>query len=88
MSFSRKFLKYILVGFVSAVVVLTGLVSIAADHLNTAYIRPRTLVYANGNFWVYADNAFTEEQRQLLRTASIKLHDRMRNQRSVVLKCT
>lgn len=87
MSLSRKHLKYVLVGFVSTVIVLTGLVSFAADHLGTAYIRPRTLVYAQGNFWVYADNAFNEEQRQLIRTASIKLHDRMRTQRSRILDC-
>ena len=77
-----------MLGLVSTVSVLPGLVSIAADNLNTAYIQPRTLVYANGNFWVYADNAFNEQQRQLIRTASIKLHDRMRNQRSVILSCT
>lgn len=67
---------------------LTGFVSLAADHLDTAYIRPRTLVYARGNFWVYVDNSFNEEQRQLIRTASIKLYDRMQTQRSGILNCT
>ena len=87
MSFSRKFLKYVLVSFVSAVVVLTGLVSIAADNLDTAYIQPRTLVYAGGSFRVLAENGFDQEQKQIIREASIRVHERMRSQRSAILAC-
>ena len=87
MSFSRKFLKYVLVGFVCAVVVLTGLVSIAADNLETAYIQPRTLVYAGGSFRVLAENGFDQEQKQLIREASIRVRERMRSQRSAILAC-
>lgn len=87
MSFSRKFLKYLLVGFVSTVIVLTGLASIAADNLKTAYIQPRTLVYAGGSFRVLAENGFDQEQKQLIREASIRVRERMRSQRSAILAC-
>jgi hypothetical protein len=87
MSFSRKFLKYVLVGFVSAVVVLTGLVSIAADNLGTAYIQPRDLVYAGGSFRVLAENGFDQEQKQIIREASIRVRERMASQRSTILAC-
>jgi hypothetical protein len=87
MSFSPKQLKYILVGFISAVISSTGLVSIAADNLGTAYIQPRTLVYAGGSFRVLAENGFDQEQKQLIREASIRVRERMRSQRSAIIAC-
>jgi hypothetical protein len=62
-------------------------VSIAADNLSTAYIQPRTLVYAGGSFRVFAENGFDQEQKQLIREASIRVRERMRSQRSAILAC-
>ncbi len=89
MSFSRKHLKYVLICFISTVIVLTGLVSFAADHLSTAYIRPRTLVYSSGNFQVYADNDFDGYQKALIGPAARILHERLNNstQRAKIIDC-
>lgn len=87
MNFSSKQLKYILVGFISAVIVSTGLAVIAADNLDTAYIQPRTLVYAGGSFRVLVENSFDQEQKQIIREASIRVRERMRSQRSAILAC-
>jgi hypothetical protein len=87
MNFSRRHRKYLLAGFVSAVIVSTGLVSIAADNLSTAYIQPRTLVYQGGAFQVFAENGFDQEQKQLIREASIRVRERMRSQRSAIVAC-
>lgn len=83
-----KLFKYLCVGFFLSLVLAFWVPAVANTFLDTAYIRPRTLAFAQGNFWVYADNAFNEEQKQLIRTASIKLHDRMQTQRSRILDCT
>lgn len=63
--------------------------SVAETFLNTAYIRPRTLVFAKGNFWVYAHNNFSPSQQTMIKSASNKLHEQMNNpsQRSKLIDC-
>ncbi|MEP0915071.1 hypothetical protein NDI45_29845 [Leptolyngbya sp. GB1-A1] len=91
MNFASKYFKYLLLSLlVLSIIMLSGLAVVAQsndDNLGVAYIRPRTLVYARGNFWVYADNAFDDSQKRLIRSASEILHDRMRTQRSRILDC-
>lgn len=61
----------------------------AETFLSTAYIRPRTLVFAKGNFWVYAHNNFSQSQQAMIKSASSKLHEQMNNpsQRSKLIDC-
>jgi hypothetical protein len=89
-----KLLKYFFISLIFSITIVLGtaVLSQAADSnhfLDTAYIRPRTLVFAKGNFWVYADNKFNEAQKGLIRSASAVLHERMNNQsqRSKILSC-
>ena len=47
----------------------------------------QTLVYAGGSFRVLVENSFDQEQKQLIREASIRVRERMRSQRSAILAC-
>ncbi|MEH2466329.1 hypothetical protein [Nostoc sp.] len=74
---------------VSAVIIAPGLVATAVDYLDTAYIRPTTLVYSSRNFQTYADNAFDGYQKAVIGPAAKLLHERLNNdqQRAKVINC-
>jgi hypothetical protein len=82
-----KFFKYLLVGLISVSIIMAGSVVLAATHLDTAYIRPRTLVYSSGNFRTLADNSFDGFQRALIGPAARILHERINRNRSGILDC-
>lgn len=84
-----KFFKFLLIGFLLSVTVMFAIPSVAETFLDTAYIRPRTLVFAKGNFWVYADKNFNQSQQAIIKAASSKLHAQMNDpaQRSSLIDC-
>lgn len=84
-----KFLKFLLIGFLLSVTVMFAIPSVAETFVDTAYISPRTLVFAKGNFWVYAHNNFSQSQQAMIKSASSKLHEQMNNpnQRSKLINC-
>lgn len=84
-----KLFKYLCVGFFLSLVLAFWVPAVANTFLDTAYIRPRTLAFAQGNFWVYADNKFSQSQQSIITSASRKLHGQMNDptQRSKITDC-
>jgi hypothetical protein len=84
-----QFLKFLFVGFVLSISLIFVVPSIAETFVDTAYIRPRTLVFAKGNFWVYAHNNFDQSEQTMIRSSASKLHEQLNNatQRSKLIDC-
>jgi hypothetical protein len=81
------FSRYFLTGLISSSIIMLSSVVLAATHLDTAYIQPRTIVYSGGNFRTYAHNQFDGFQQALIGPAAEILHQRMNNNRSQILDC-
>lgn len=89
MNLLTRFIKFLFLGFLLSISITFAFPSVAETFLDTAYIRSRTLAFAKGNFWVYADNKFDMPQQSMIKSASSKLHQQMNDaaQRSKIIDC-